>query len=78
MAAIKQQIYCTFPKEKIRDPVLYMLGKKFNVIPNIRGATINDEMGIVFLELEGEADEVAKAVDYLRTSQVRVDTVKSG
>ncbi len=75
MAAIKQQIYCTFPKEKIRDPVLYMLGKQFNIVPNIRGATINDEMGIVFLELEGEATEIERAIHYLRESHVRVDVV---
>lgn len=73
MAATKRQINCTFPKEKIRDPVLYTLGKQFAVVPNIRGATINDEMGIVFLELEGEAEEIERAIHYLESSHVRVD-----
>ena len=52
MAATKKTIYCTFPKEQIGEPILYTLGQRFRVVPNLRGATINDQMGIVFLELE--------------------------
>ena len=76
MAATKRTIYCTFPKEQIGEPILYTLGQRFKVIPNIRGATINDQMGIVFLELEGDEAEVEKAIDYLRGCKVRVDTVQ--
>lgn len=76
MAAIKQQLECTFPKEKIRDPVLYLLGRQFNVIPNIRRAQITDEIGIVSLELEGEAAEIDKAIAFLRNSRVGVEVVK--
>jgi ABC-type methionine transport system ATPase subunit len=73
----KRQLYCTFPKEQIGEPILYTLGQKYKVIPNIRGATINDQMGIVFLELEGEDAEIEKAIAYLRERKVRVDTVQS-
>jgi ABC-type methionine transport system ATPase subunit len=76
MAAKKQQIYCTFPKEQIGEPILYTLGQKFKVVPNIRGATINDQMGIVLLELEGDDPEIEKAIAYLRERKVRVDTVQ--
>ena len=69
MASIKRQLECTFPKEKIRDPVLYLLGRQFNVIPNIRRA----EIGRVSLELEGEAAEIDKAIAYLRSNRVGVD-----
>ena len=78
MPAIKRQVYCTFPKEQIREPLLYNLGRNFKVIPNIRGATINDEMGIVFLELEGDESEVELAVAFLKSRKVRVDTVDPG
>ena len=75
MAATKRQLYCTFPKEQIGEPILYTLGQRFRVVPNIRGATINEQMGIVFLELEGEDAEIEKAIAYLRERNVRVDTV---
>ena len=54
---------------------LYNLGKNFNVIPNIRGASITDEVGLVYLELEGDESEIEKAVTYLRERRVRVDDV---
>ena len=77
MAATKRTIYCTFPKEQIGEPILYTLGQRFRVVPNIRGATINDQMGIVFLELEGDEAEIEKATVYLRERKVRVDTVQA-
>ena len=53
-----RKVYCTFPKEMIKEPLLYNLGKNFNVIPNIRGASITDEVGLVYLELEGDEAEI--------------------
>ncbi len=75
MAAIRRQVCCTFPKERIREPVLYHLGRDFPVIPNIRGATINDEKGIVLLELEGEATDIERALDYLKARCISVEPV---
>jgi ABC-type methionine transport system ATPase subunit len=78
MAAIRRQVCCTFPKERIREPVLYHLGRDFPVIPNIRGATINDEKGIVVLELEGESADIERAIEFLRSRNVQVEAVESG
>jgi ABC-type methionine transport system ATPase subunit len=75
MGIEKRKIYCTFPKEMVKEPLLYNLGKNFNVIPNIRGASITDEVGLVYLELEGEIAEIEKALDYLRSRKVRLDEV---
>jgi len=75
MALSKKRIYCTFPKELIREPILYNLGKNFDVIPNIRGASISDDIGLVYLELEGEESEVEKAMQYLIDRDVKLDPV---
>ena len=75
MALAKKRIYCTFPKELIREPILYNLGKNFDVIPNIRGASISDDIGLVYLELEGEGSEVEKAMQYLIDRDVKLDPV---
>lgn len=75
MSVSSRKVYCTFPKELIKEPLLYNLGKNFNVIPNIRGASISDEMGIVYLELEGDETEIEGAVQYLREMNVKVDDV---
>jgi ABC-type methionine transport system ATPase subunit len=71
-------VHCTFPKEMIREPLLYNLGRDFKVIPNIRGASINDEIGFVYLELQGPDVEIDKAIDYLKSRGVSIDPLKGG
>lgn len=75
MTAVKKRFYCTFPKEMIREPILYNLGKDFHVIPNIRGASISDDIGLVYLELEGEEAEIDRAIQYLIDRKVKIDPV---
>ena len=71
-------VHCTFPTQMIREPLLYNLGRDFRVVPNIRGATISDEIGLVYLELEGADVEIDKAVDYLSSRGVKIETVTGG
>jgi ABC-type methionine transport system ATPase subunit len=71
-------VHCTFPKDMIREPLLYNLGRDFRVVPNIRGATISDEIGLVYLELEGPEAEIDRAVGYLKSRGVRIETVTGG
>lgn len=71
----RREIYCTFPKDQIREPILYNLGQHFQVIPNIRGASINDDIGLVFLELEGQEREIERAMEFLRERKVQVELV---
>ncbi len=71
-------IHCTFPKDLIHEPLLYNLGRDFGVVPNIRGATISDDIGLVYLDLEGNEAEIEKAVDYLKKRGVAVEEVTDG
>jgi len=68
-------VHCTFAKDRIREPLLYNLGRDFKIIPNIRGASISDDLGLVYLELEGPDDEIQKAIDFLKSKGVTVDPV---
>ena len=54
------------------------LGRDFKVVPNIRGATISDEIGLVYLELEGSESEIDRAVSYLQTRGVEIVPVEGG
>ena len=71
-------VHCTFPKKMIGEPLLYNLGRDFEIVPNIRGATISEEIGLVYLELEGSEEEIEKAVAFLTESGVKVKTVPGG
>lgn len=73
--AASRVIHCTFPKALIREPLLYNLGRDFDVMPNIRGATISDDIGLVYLELHGSDADIEQAVAYLADRGVTVQPV---
>jgi hypothetical protein len=70
---MKQQLFLTFPQQVLNDPVIYMLGRDFRLVPNIRGAMITDQMGMMALEVEGDPADVERAIHFLRERGVKVD-----
>ena len=69
----KKTIHFEFTQELVRQPLLYQLSKQFsNVETNIRGASVTDEGGFVALELEGEAAEIQRMLDYLSGLGIQV------
>ena len=71
-----QRFYLTYSEEKIKDPIIYWVGHKFRVVTNIRGASISDKIGIVALELDGEEDEIRKAVKWMAEQGVKVEPIE--
>ena len=43
----------TFPQELIREPIIFNMAKKYDLMPNIRRARITESVGEMILELEG-------------------------
>ncbi len=71
----KQRVKFTFPTALVTQPIIYNLGRKFEVITNIRRADVRDEMGWVILELEGDNDEIQRGVEWVSSLGVRVDPI---
>jgi hypothetical protein len=65
----------TFPPNLVTQPIIYGLGKNFDVITNIRRADVTENQGWVILELEGEEAEIQRGLDWVSESGVRVDPV---
>lgn len=76
MAAEKTRLWLMFPARLITRPVVYELGKEFQVITNVRQASVTDEVGIVSLELEGEREEIKRAIAWLEKTGVKVEPVE--
>ena len=70
---MKRKIFCTFPQALIKEPLLFTLGTRFQVVPNIRGASVTEELAILSLELEGEDASVIAAIEYLIEQGVKVE-----
>ncbi|HJM89577.1 MAG TPA: NIL domain-containing protein [Dehalococcoidia bacterium] len=68
-----KRVRFTFEPDKIKQPVIYDLGHRFEVVTNIRMADVDDSVGWVVLELEGELDEIERSIVWAREVGVRVD-----
>lgn len=71
-----KRVKLTFPQELIKEPVIFTMARKFNVMPNIRSARVTESMGEVVLELEGEENELAAGISYFKERGVRVDAIE--
>ena len=76
MAIQHTRFWLNFPPQHITRPLIWELCKKFSVVTNIRQASVTDEIGIVSLSMEGDGDEIAKAVAWLEAEGVQVDPVE--
>jgi L-aspartate semialdehyde sulfurtransferase ferredoxin len=72
---IKKQIMFTFPQKLITEPIIYELGRRFNVVTNIRRADVTENKGWVLLELEGSEKDIDKGIAWVTSKGVRVDPV---
>ncbi len=76
MASEKSRLWLMFPAKLITRPVVYELGKQFEVITNVRQASVSDDVGIVSLELEGEREEIKRSIAWLEEIGVKVEPVE--
>ena len=76
MSKETSRLWLMFPARLITRPVVYELGHKFQVITNIRQASVTPEVGIVSLELDGERGEIKKSIGWLEELGVKVEPVE--
>ena len=70
------RVRLSFPLEQITEPVIYNIGRQYNLVTNIRRANVTSEAGWVVLEITGDSDELERAVDHLRNINVEVEPVE--
>ena len=71
-----QRFYLTYSEEQIKEPIIYQVGHKFDVVTNIRGASVSDHIGIVALELDGDESEIDEAVRWIASRGVKVEPIQ--
>ena len=75
-ADVARKVWLTFPTKLVERPLIWEVGRKFEVVTNIRQASISKDIGLVGLELSGEEDEVKKAIDFLAEAGVSVEPIE--
>ena len=73
---ITRKVKFTFSTKLIKKPVIYYLGKSFDIVTNIRRAEIHDSLGWVVLELEGTENEIERGLNWVRDEGVIVESIQ--
>ena len=72
---ISRRYIFTFPTKMVTEPVIYKLGKDFEIETNIRRADVREDTGWVILELKGTEEEMEKGLNWVASKGVRVDSI---
>ena len=67
------RVKLTFPEHLIKEPVIGRMVRQFDVLPNIRRAAVEETVGWIVCELDGEPDAVSQAIEWIRGVGVEVD-----
>ena len=67
-----RRLHLTFPEELITQPVIYNIGKEFDLVTNIRRASVEDTVGWVILEVSGSSGDIEAAMTYLEAQGVGI------
>jgi hypothetical protein len=70
------RFHIRFPENKIKEPIIYEIGHEYKVVTNVRRADVRETTGWMDLELTGEAEEIERAIQGIRTKGCVVDPIE--
>ena len=75
-AGARGKFYLTYPKKLVKEPLIYQMSRKFDLVFNVRSASVSEELGIIALELDGRQEEIEAAVEWFRAQGVTVEPIE--
>ena len=75
-ASVVRKVWLTFPKKLIVRPLIWEVGRKFDIVTNIRQASVSKDIGLVGLEISGDEEQVGKALAFLAAEGVGVEPIE--
>jgi ABC-type methionine transport system ATPase subunit len=76
MAHETQRFWLTFDGESNRKPLICEMARKFDLVFNIRNASVTPTVGVIALELQGERSVLKEAVAWFESQGVQVEPVE--
>jgi ABC-type methionine transport system ATPase subunit len=59
------RLFVSFPEALVNRPLIYEIIKRYDVVPNIRRANVEDRSGWIILEMAGPHNACDDAIAYL-------------
>ena len=72
----RAKLYLTYPKRLVREPLIWRATRDFDLVFNIRSASVSDEIGIIAIELDGPEEAIEGAIAWLREQGVTVEPIE--
>ena len=72
----RRRYWLTYDAERTTQPLIWEMSQKFDVVFNIRSASVNETVGIIAIELEGQGGNINRAVRWFQRKGVEVDPVE--
>jgi hypothetical protein len=70
------RLWLMYPQKLITTPIVWELGHKFKLVTNVRQASVNEEIGLVSIELRGTRNEIKQGIKWLERKGVKVEPVE--
>lgn len=74
-ALSKKRVTLVFPVDQIKEPAVFTMAKKYDIMPNIRKARVTETVGEMMLELEGTEKNLAEGIKFLESRGIKVEPV---
>ena len=75
-APTRVKLYLTYPKKLVRAPLIWQATRDFDLVFNIRSASVSEEVGIIAIELDGPEEAIEGAIVWLREQGVTVEPIE--
>jgi ABC-type methionine transport system ATPase subunit len=73
---MNKRVKLTFPQHLIKEPVIFTMAKKYDVMPNIRRARVTETVGEMVLEIEGTEENLEKGIQSLEDQGIDVELIE--
>ncbi len=74
MNAVRFQLI--YPEKLVKEPIICMVCKRFNVVLNIRTAKVTQDTGVLTVEIEGDPEEIEKAIKFMEERGISVQPIE--
>ncbi len=65
-----------YPEDLVKEPILCAVCKNFDIVLNIRTAKVTKDTGVLAVEMDGEAEEIEKAIKFIEERGVSVQPIE--
>ncbi len=70
-----KRVTLVFPQNQIKEPAVFLMAVKYDIMPNIRRARVTETVGEMMLELQGTEKNLEAGIRFLESRGIKVEPV---